>query len=79
MTWDGVKRRAEDSGSELPEVILARIDERVKNINEKFEDHSKDFNEHKKDDLKNFAGLYKWLWIGTGAISCLQFLILAKH
>lgn len=80
MVWDGIKRRAEDSGNESPDVILARIDERTKYMKEDLEKHVNNFNDHKSEDTKNFAGLYKWVWIGTGIIGSIQFLILAiKH
>lgn len=39
MPWDGIRKRAEDSGQEGPEVILARIDERLKNYVETFANH----------------------------------------
>lgn len=77
MTWDGIKKRAEDNGEENPEIILARIDERVKNMNEKLTVHIVSFEEHRKEDDKNFGGIYKLVWIGVGVIGAVQFLILA--
>lgn len=80
MTWDGIKRRAEENGEEGPEVILARIDERVKNMNEKLIFHMVSFEEHKKEDDKNFSGLYKFAYIGVGAVGLLEILIsVFKH
>lgn len=79
MSWDGIKRRAQDTGEESPEVILARIDERVKNMNEKLVVHMVSFEEHRHEDDKNFARIYKLVWIGVGVMGCIQFLILGKH
>lgn len=80
MVWDGIKRRSEDSGSENPEIILARIDERVKNINEKFTVHMVSFEEHRKEDEKNFSGIYKLVWAGGGIFGFVSFLVLVfKH
>lgn len=76
MSWDGIKRRSEDSGGENPEIILARIDERVKNMNDKLTVHMVSFEEHKKEDDKNFNGLYKLAWMGGGVVSFISFLIL---
>jgi len=77
MPWDGIKRRLQDEGKEEPEVILARVDERVKNMNEKVTLHMVSFEEHKKEDDKNFAGLYRLVWIGVGILGTFQFIILA--
>lgn len=79
MPWDGIKRRSEDHGEEAPEAILARIDERTKNMGEKITAHMISFEEHRKEDDRNFAGIYKLVWIGVGVIGCIQFFILAKH
>lgn len=80
MVWDGIKRRAEDNGGESPDVVLARIDERVKNMNDKLVIHIVSFEEHRKEDDRNFAGIYKLVWIGVGVLGCIQFFILAtKH
>jgi hypothetical protein len=80
MPWDGIKRRSEDNGGESPETILARIDERLKNMNEKLLVHIVSFEEHRKEDEKNFAGIYKLVWIGCGILGAVQFIILAvKH
>lgn len=80
MPWDGVRKRQEDSGGESPETILARIDERVKNLNDKFLLYYVDFQEHKKEDTKNFGGLYKLVWAGGGIFGFVSFLILVfKH
>lgn len=80
MSWDGIKRRSEDNGGENPEIILTRIDERVRNMNEKLTLHMVSFEEHRKEDDKNFAGLYKWVFIGVGVVGALQFVVMAvKH
>lgn len=80
MPWDGVRRRSEDNGSESPDTILARIDERVKNMNDKLTTHMIDFTVHKKEDDNNFKGLYKIAWGGGGIFAFVSFLILLfKH
>ncbi len=79
MTWDGVRRRSEDNGRESPEAILARIEERVNNISDKMTLHMVSFEEHRKEDDKNFAGIYKWVFIGVGIIGTLQFILSFKH
>lgn len=75
MPWDEIKRMSEDSGGESPQVILARIDERVKNLNDKFLIFYVDFQEHKKEDAKNFNGLYKLVWAGGGIFAFITFVI----
>lgn len=57
MSWDGIKRRAEDSGGENPEIILARIDERLKSMNEKWNSHIKEFDKHVGEDETSFKTL----------------------
>ena len=80
MPWEDMKRNSEENGKEGPEVILARIDERVKNLNDKVIVFYTDFQEHKKDDDKNFNGLYKLVWAGGGIFGFVSFLILVfKH
>lgn len=80
MTWDKIKSKAEENGDESPQVVLARIDERVKNINEKITLHMVSFEEHKKEDDKNFGGLYKLVWAGGGIFGFVSFLIMVfKH
>lgn len=79
MPWDGINRRAEDNGGESPKVILARIDERVKNMNEKLVVHMVSFETHKIDDEANFKSVNRWIFIGVGIIGTIQVLILAKH
>lgn len=68
MSWDGMKRRAEDNGGESPDIVLARIDERVKSMNIKLDTHIISFNTHTEDDKKNFGGLYKIAYIGVGIL-----------
>ena len=64
------QRRA--SGTESNEIILARIDERVRNINEKLVAHILSFETHKVDDEGNFRSVNRWVWIGIGIVSTLQ-------
>lgn len=68
MTWDGMKRRSEDNGGESPDIILARIDERVKAMDTKLDGHMTKFDLHTEDDKKNFGGLYKIAYIGVGIL-----------
>ncbi len=80
MSWDGIKRRSEDDGTENPGIILGRIDERVKSSLDKLDAHIKHFEIHVEDDKKNFSGLYKTAYIGSGIIMTIQFIILVlKH
>ena len=79
MPWDGIKRRSEDKGIESPEAVLARIDERTQNINEKLVAHMVSFEVHKVDDDKNFRGLYKTVYIGVGIVLALQFVGFMIH
>ena len=64
------QRRA--SGTESNEIILARIDERVRNINDKLVAHMVSFETHKVDDEGNFRSVNRWVWIGIGIVSTLQ-------
>lgn len=80
MPWDGIKKRSSDKGLESPEVLLARIDERTENMDTKIDKQVNDFDQHKREDDKNFAGLYKWIFIGVGIIGTLQFVVIVtKH
>jgi len=72
MPWDGIKRRAEDKGEESPDVILARIDERVYNFTKKLDEHLIVFKEHVIEDKKNFDFLNKMVYIGFGAVGVLE-------
>lgn len=73
-------KRIEDKGQESLQVMLARIDERTENMNDKLVAHMVSFESHKVDDDKNFKGLYKWVFIGVGIVCTLQFVVLAtKH
>jgi hypothetical protein len=76
MPWDGIYKRATDKGQEPPEVLLARIDERTENINEKLVAHMVSFETHKVDDDNNFKGLYKTVYMGVGIVLAIQFVIL---
>lgn len=66
MVWDGIQRRKTDSGTETTEMVLARIDERTKNLDFKINTHITHFDLHVEDDKKNFAGLYKIAYVGIG-------------
>lgn len=80
MPWDGIKRRSEDSGGESPETILARIDERQKNMNDKILLFYTDFQEHKQEDDRNFKIINRLIYAGGGIFGFLSFLILMfKH
>lgn len=80
MPWDGIKTRSEDNGYESPEVVLARIDERTKNMKEKMDIHVENFDKHVEKDEKSFAGLYRLVWAGSGIFGFVSFLILVfKH
>jgi hypothetical protein len=79
MPWDGMKRRAEDRGEESPETVLARIDERVKNISEKLTVHMVSFEVHKVDDDKNFSRITWLLGIGAGIMGTVQFIGFMIH
>ncbi len=69
----------EDRGQESPQVILARIDERTKNMNEKLVAHMSSFETHKIDDDNNFKSIYRWVFIGVGIIGTLQFIGIMLH
>ena len=71
------QRRA--SGTESNEIILARIDERVRNINDKLVAHMVSFETHKVDDEGNFRSVNRLVWIGVGIISAIQFFGLMLH
>lgn len=80
MPWDGIRRRSEDTGKESPEIILARIDERTKNMQDQFDKHSDNFNKHVEKDENNFNGLYRLAWAGGGIFSFVTFMIMIfKH
>lgn len=62
--------------------LLARIDERTKNIEKKLDSHMEVFKEHVKDDArlsKRLDGidikLASWAGVGTGAGSIIGFII----
>jgi hypothetical protein len=82
--WDGMKRRAEDGGNESPDVVLARIDERVKSGVDKVSGLVNEFQKHVKDDEEAFkairdqAGKHAmYIYMGMGILTALQFLL--KH
>ena len=57
MTWDGRPRRNEDHGGESVLVVLARIEERSKALNEKMDDANSSMDQHFKDDKNSFAAI----------------------
>src|SRR5258708_1011109 len=79
MAWDGMRRRLEDKGQEPPEVILARMDERLANFIYVYDIHvqqnKEEFNEIRKDfnaeidcikiDLKC---VLRWAYIAFGVV-----------
>ena len=75
-------RRATDQGKEDPIIMLTRIDERVKSLDEKFEDFKKNFDEqkrsfgeHVKEDKIAFDGLNKLVARASGAFACVVLII----
>ena len=76
---EGWGRRMEDKGQDSPQTMLARIDERTKNMNEKLIAHMVSFEVHKVDDDKNFRGLYRTVYIGVGIVLALQFVGFMIH
>ena len=67
------------TNKESNETLLARIDERVKNISDKMTIHMVSFEEHKIDDNKKFDGLNQKVWIGVGIIGTIQFISMFIH
>lgn len=75
-----LRRRAEDNNSESAQTILARIDERLKNLNKNFNDHLINYEAYTKANDANIRGIYKTLYIGIGGLGMLQFIIMMfKH
>jgi len=72
-------RRMEDKGQDSPQVMLARIDERTKNMNDKLVAHMVSFETHKVDDEKNFSRVNWFIAIGVGIIGTLQFIGFMTH
>lgn len=79
MVWDGIKRRAHDAGEEGPEVVLARIDERLKSMNEKFTVHIDNFNKHVTEDEGSFKNLRDqigkhaiYIYMGLGGVAVIS-------
>lgn len=79
--WDGIKRRSEDNGGESPEVILARIDERVKNMNQKLDSHVDTFKTHVEEDKGSFkiirdqVGKHAiFIYMALGGLAVIKFL-----
>lgn len=66
-------KREEDNGQESLYVILARIDERTKNTDDKLDKHITKFDNHVVDDSKNFSNLNRFMWIGLGALAVIKF------
>lgn len=75
MSWDGIKRRSSDNNGEDPEVVLARIDERVKSLNENFSAHVNGFKIHLIEDDKNFKRLDKTVYLATGVVTAVIFIV----
>ena len=76
--WDGIERRSMNGDSEL----LARIDERTKNIDAKLDAHAEAMKEHVIEDGKQWKRIdeinlriAKWTGVGTGAGSIIGFII----
>ena len=78
MTYSGPERRKMNDNNEL----LARIDERTKNIDEKLDTQTTIIKEHIIEDKKQWERIdgvklqiAKWTGIGTGAGSIVGFII----
>ena len=66
----------DEKDGELCSAILARIDERLKNMNDKLRTHLSDSHDYFiKNDL-DVRGLYKTQYIGYGIILAINFIIL---
>lgn len=61
-------KRAEDKGQDSPLVILARIDERTRNTDDKIDRHISKFEDHAKENSKDFGNLNRWMWMCMGAL-----------
>jgi hypothetical protein len=72
-------RRVDDKGQESPQVMLARIDERTKNMNDKLVAHMVSFETHKVDDEGNFKSVNRLVYIGVGIVVTLQFVGFMLH
>lgn len=77
--WDGIKRRAQDGGDESSDVVLARIDERLKSMNEKFGSHIENFNKHIDEDETSFKTLRDqigkhavYIYMGLGGVAVIS-------
>ena len=80
--WDGIKRRADDMGKETPEVTLARIDENVQFLKAGAEVVRVQLDRHERDDdvkfkdlWKNVDGVKRNVWVASGAVGMLIFII----
>lgn len=85
MSWDGIRRRASDSGVEAPEVTLGRIDENIKFLKTGAEVVRVQLANHEKEDVVKFDQINKTIWrasgIACGASAVFLFIIntLSKH
>lgn len=75
------RRRAEDEGRESAQVVLARIDERVKNLDKKLDDHQNSFDSHVAEDKASFQIIRDqigkhaiFIYIAIGAVGVIKFL-----
>lgn len=75
MPWDGIKRRISDSGGEDPEIVLARIDERVRSLKDDFSNHVTGFKYHLIEDDKNFKRIDKTVYLATGVVTAVIFIV----
>ena len=60
---------------ESQQTIIARIDERTKNINDKLTIHMMSFEEHKKDDNDKFDFINKTIWMVSGGACVVMFVL----
>ncbi len=75
MSWDGVKRRADDFKANDHDTIIELV-QIMKNHIDHFNEHRDDFHEHKMEDNKSFEILKKMSYMGMGGLAVLQFIIL---
>jgi hypothetical protein len=68
-------RRASDNGKESPETVLARIDERVKNIILDNGAVKLDLIQHKEDDKRQFDEIKKNIYYAGGGVCVIVFFL----
>lgn len=71
--YKGPERRGSVDNEDVA-IILARMDERLKNIDQSLLNHFADFRIHTEKDDKRFGALNWFIGIGVGIISTLEFI-----